>query len=625
MKISDFLEKPFPSEDGYRLYNVSQIFQPKTGAFRLQLKFHRIYNLKEKLKAPGTLRKFEDTGILGTFKTNCDVAFERLFVVGSIWSNKGNPQVILPSAYMEYCSIPDEFLESNNYKIADTSIFNQSFGVPEEKHGIENIDHSGILMYELDTALYKHAKNKNTNETPFYKHIPPWADPEKIDFVAFNSYEIHRYFFSSATADLTNFNSRLLVVQFNSNTNPDASLTFDPVRSIVENGKYLVYLRRKDDLNDSHVIGNVAYYPAFRDKIRKMQNYLNTRGYYYFSAIDGLPIVEFSRMKGYAFRVSRNDGKRGLYFVQLHSCSKTIDHTYTPIVPKNDGEVTTYPDGGGSGGNGGRPAGDPEVQLDVDYGGGSNPKDKPVEIDALGLDELLNPIVDIRIEEPEIDKLDEDRRLPDGKGGAAGEEEGGFISPPGIVDQEPGYTPVIRETIRARDYFDHFPNILKAVRINLQKSGLQTILNFYAADLQTYQEEQVIDCNKLLLKDRPIGPKWSLYLGVFQIMDKGHLPRYYYLFEKTSVTKTNSRTWLYSAKDYAILEEESLLDKIRTFLYEDDPTDAGRTEPNNKFNHKQTHVVTVDGIEKDQPIPQKDAIDHQIEKITARILKTFGK
>lgn len=631
MKVSDFLEKPFPSEDGYRLMEISQIFYWDIGDFKLQLVFHKVSDARSKLTSnKKALRIHENLGSDQTFKTNCSIAFQRLFVVGSIWWNKGSVQAVAPSSYLEYCSISDVFLESNSVIQTNTSIFQESFEFNDKRGDDVITRNASILMYELESTLYEH--RTENNEHRFFKHQPKWQ-VETIDFVAFDPSEIHRYFFSSKNPELTDFNSRLLIPQFNSLNSPEDNWLFDPKQSKIKDGKHNVYLRNKKDLLDSDIIGNLAYQPLFRDKVRKMQNVLNLKkneekkseqkdkGYYFFSSIEGLPIISFSRMKGYAFRVTRNDGKRGLYFVQLHAFSKTIDHSYTPIIPDKDGEVIPYPGGGGSGGNGGTPKGDPEEKLDIDYGGGSNPKDKPVETDALGLDELFNPVLDVVIEEPVKDKLDEDKKLPDGKGGNGG-EGGETVSPPGLPEQEPGHTPVIRETVRARDYFDHFPNILREVALRLEKKKYSISLSFYSQNLLTEPIEEVIKCNKLSIDHGSNEDNWSLYLAVIKVA-LGSANRYYYLFEKTSATKVNSRTWLYAEDSYKVIWQDKLLDKIHDFLYEDFPTKADRVAPNNKFNHKQRETIIVNGVSKDVQIRQEDAIEHQIEKITSRILKTF--
>lgn len=599
---------------------ISQIFYSKIGEFRLQLLFHKVRDARTKLVSnKEALRIHENLGSEETFKTNCDIAFQRLFVVGSIWWNKGPTQAIAPSSYLEYSSISDVFLESNSVTHTNTSIFKESFEFADKRGDAIITRNAGILMYEFDQKLNEHSPENN--EFRFFKHQWEWED-EKIDFVAFDPSEIHRYFFSSKNPELTDFNSRLLIPQFNSN-NGESNLLFDPKQSKMKNGKHYVYLLHEKDHLDSDIIGNLAYQSAFKDKVRKMQNVLNLRqdkteekkkGYYLFSSIEGLPITEFSRMKGYAFRVTRNDGKRGLYFVQLHSFSKTINHSYTPIIPQKDGSIITYPGGGGSGTNGGNPTGEPGEKLDVRYGGGSNPKDRTVNTDALGLDELFNPIKDVVIEELEKDKLDEDRSLPDGNKGGGGEGDG-FVSPPGILDQEPGHTPIIREIIQARDYFDHFPNILREVVLRLEKGGYNAVLNFYTQDLLTGTIEHVIDCNKLDIIHEPNEQNWLMYLAVIKV-SLNSADRYYYLFEKKSEMRVNSRTWLYAEDSYQIIWQDILLNKIHDFLYEDFSTEADRMAPNNRFNHKQR--------EGNVQIRQEDAIENQIEKITSRILRTFG-
>ena len=174
-----------------------------------------------------------------------------------------------------------------------------------------------------------------------------------------------------------------------------------------------------------------------------------------------------------------------------------------------------------------------------------------------------------------------------------------------------------------RPYFDCFPEILKQVELNLQKAGLNSLLNFYNNTLHTSIIEEIIICKNLKLSTRPTDHDWLLYVGVFLIKpERGNL-RYYYLFEKTSTTKTVSRTWLYSEDKYIEIKQDELLEKTHLYLYEDEPTVADRKEPNNKFNHKQTESVMVNGKPKDAPIQKQVAIDLQIEKITARIMKTF--
>lgn len=628
MRVSDFLEKPFPTEDGYRLMNISQVFSPEKNVYKLQLIFHRVIDAQKKLDTPKLLRTHERLGVTDTFKVICDVAFERLLTVGSIWWNHGDPQAVTSSKYLEHCSISDVFLESNMVSQTDSSVFNEDFGYPERRGKDSVVKHAGILMYELDKTLFEHVPENN--EYRFYPHQPKWK-VDTIDFVAFNSYEVHRYFFSSKTIALTNLNSRMLIPQFNNIHDPETNCLFDPVKSKEENGIHKVYLRNRQDLVDSDTLGNLAYYPAFRDKVRKMQNYLNVGDgkengsrYYMFSAIDGLPINRFSRLKGYAFRVTRKDGKKGLYFVEIDYCSKSINHSYLAMEPIKEGTIITYPGGGGNSGGLGTGPGEPHEVLDIRYGGGSNPNDKPLSIDALGLEHLLQPHQDIRIEDPEKYTLDGDTVIPDGNEGADGEGTEGIVSPPGIRDKDDqGYTPVIRTTVEARDYFDCFPEILKEVELNLHKAGLNALLNFYTNALLTSKIEEIVICKNLKLSSRPTDHDWLLYVGVFQIKpERGDL-RYYYLFEKTSTTKTVSRTWLYAQDRYMEIEQDKLLEKIHLYLYEDEPTAADRKEPNNKFNHKQSESVMVDGKPKDVPIQKQVAIDLQIEKITARIMKTF--
>lgn len=621
MKIPSFLEKSFPTDDEYRLISVTQIFQAENGenvvAYKLALTFHRLPDIKNKLERKKQLVKIENYGATFTFKTVCDIAYQRLLVVGSIWSNYGNPKVILPSSFLPNVAISDVFLESNRVKKTDTSEFTVNFGVTDK----EKIRHADILMYEFDKPLFRHKDVEGEN--CFYEHTPPWPAPEEIHFVAINSFEIHRYFFSSTNASLTDFNSRLLIPNQFYLKNRDSNQFFNFYKSKYEDGKHKVCLLNKEDMVDSHIIGNLVYYPDFKRKVVQMQNVLNSHRYYLFSFIDGLPIIEFKRMKGYAFRVTRkSDGKKGIYFIQLTSINKTIDHSYCPYVPINDGMKVHFPAGNNLGNTENK--GLPKDVVGYNYGGGSNRSDKPKEIELSWADELLNPKKDIKIEEIPKELTDDDRKIPienrDSLGSVQG--EGGKLNPPALTDGNPGFQPVYRTTIQARDYFDHFPDILNAVILNLELSGLNVLLNFYDEDLLTQPNKFIINSDNLNVIDKPNDQKWFLYLGVIEIRTN-EKSRYYYLFEKTSKSKPNSRTWLYCAEKYNIIESDSIIERIQTFLYEDHPSDATQKEPNNKFNHKQSEVQFINGQYRDCPIPQNEAIKMQIKKITNRILKTF--
>jgi len=619
LKIPSFLEKSFPTDDEYRLISVTQIFQAEKGenvvAYKLALTFHRVPDINNKLERKKQLVKIENHGASFTFKTICDICFQRLLVVGSIWSNRGNPKVILPSTFLPNVSISDVFLESNNVKQTDTSEFTDNFGVTDK----EKIRHADILMYEFDKPLFRHKDVEGEN--CFYEHTPPWPSPEEIHFVAINSYEVHRYFFSSTNASLTDFNSRLLVPNQFYSKSRDSNQFFNFYKSKYDDGKHKVYLLNKEDIEDSHIIGNLAYYPDFRRKVVHMQNVLNDHRYYLFFFIAGLPISEFKRMKGHAYRVTRkSDGKKGIYFIQFTSITKTISHSYYPFVPINDGMNVHFPVGNNNGNN--KNSGMPREVIGYNYGGGSNRSDKPKEVELSWADELLNPKKDIKIEEITKELTDDDRKSPIAGRDGLGSGLGGKLNPPGLTDGDPGFQPVIRTSIQARDYFDHFPNILHGVQMNLQSKEFSVRLNYYNEDLITEHKEIVINCNNLKIVDRPNNQKWFLYLGVFEISSKRG-KRYYYLFEKTSKSKPNSRTWLYCSNNYEIIEPELLIKNIYLFLYEDLPTDSKRKEPDNRFNHKQSEIQFINGQYRDCPIPQKEAINIQIKKVTDRILKTF--
>jgi hypothetical protein len=615
LKLIDILNAPFPTNKGYRLIDIQKITK-KGNIFKLLLTFQEVERARElyNSKDVNVKRKLNKFSFGTTILKECNIAYARLFVIGSIWWNEGNPMAITPD-YLGQFSFDSSIIKNSNLIQCDTSYFSDEQSIPihfKDKEGKHLVRYPKILCYELKESLYHHKKKEGV--IPFYSHVPPW-DPVETKFIAFHSYEIYRYFFTSSC--ITDLNDRLLNQQFKRDSKENS--LYDPIESRLKNDNYYIYLRNEYDLPDSVLLGNIAHNKSFKEQIRKIQNYLNISSNFSFVGIDKLPVEKFNRMTTSALRVKRkSDGTEGVFILRIHTCPNYIDHGYTPVVPFSDNKNTNYCSGtkGSSGTRSGGTEVEPRVNNNRTTGMGAN----TVDIDMLGLDGLLAPNLDIELEETEFVPVDNTGGLVIYQ--APDENE---ISPPGAYsDNLLGGRPKKRIYIDPTDYFDFFPEIVKNICLTLEKNGLKVKLTYLNESLIYDLSPIKIQCKKLkFLENTVLKLDWIMYLVQIEIDTLGSgVNQFFYLFEKTAPESSAGRTWLYSSDRFNKFKEENLHNRIEKYLTENTKSNPDRTEPDNKFNHLQSEKITNNGIEK---IKQADALKNHVQKISNRILKVYKK
>ena len=618
MKLTDLINKPLPDNEGYRLTDVQKVIR-ENNTYLLVLTFQRLKNAREAYES-------SNFKTLGTFHTGetilriGNIAYARLFVIGSIWWNDGRPLAITPN-YLKQYSLDSSIMGKNTPIRAKTSYF-----VEEQSMGMQYIDkqhksvtrYSSIICYELDSPLFHQKKQENV--VPLLSDIPPWENPAKTTFIAFHSHEIYRYFFTST--GITDLNGRMLQLQFNSKF-PTENLLFDPIESIEKNGKHFVHLRKAYDLQDTAVLGNIAYYNGFKAIIRKMQNYLNTFSSFDFGFIEQLPVSKFSSMQVTAVRVRRkSDGATGLFIIQIHSCKGYIEHNYTPVVPlagTNDEQKTAVATGGRRGSKGPTRGTEPKVNHNLTTGMGTATAD----LYLFGLEHLLTPDQDLILDEALYKRVHDDGSVflfPAGPGGE-------IISPPGSHPDNNGPRPKNIIDVERTNYFEFFPEIVEHICNKVKEKHL-TVDHFYLGDdLLYYPNPVIIDAPKI--KTLALGddfPKWQIYVAQIMVSGPNSTVRYYYLFEKYAETHTSSRTWLYAQKNFEFFTEESFLKSLKEFLFEQKNSDNKRNEPDNKFNHLQSKKIAVEHEKENTyvSVEKDEALHKHIEKISGRILRVYG-
>lgn len=620
MKLTDIINYPFPDNEGYRITDIQKV-ERKNDTYMLLLTFQKLENARTRynssnFKEKNTLRKFQSGR---TILRVGNIAYARLFIIGSIWWNEGKPLAIPPD-YLSQYSFDYKFIGNNNLKLCDASYF-----INEHSMGMEYNDknnqlvarYSKILCFELSTPLFHHKKKEGV--FPLYGHTPPWP-PIETNFIAFNSYEVYRYFFTSY--GITDLNARMFFPQFNPKS-PTENLLFDPTESVEKDGKHFVHLLKPYDFQDTSILGNIAYYSSFKGIIRKIQNHLNKFSSFDFRYLEKLPVSNFKQMQVTAVRVKRkSDGAEGLYIVQIHYCKGYIDHKYTPVIPVNDSSAPKKPSP--SGGRGGKSKGpkegtEPKVNHDTTTGMGSD----TVNLNLLGLEHLLTPTPDIDLDDT-LHKLVN----PDGTFLLLPSDENGRpIFPPGPYPDGKGPRPKNNINVERTNYFEFFPEIVELISAKIKEYRLDVNHSYLGDDYQYHSKSTIIDATKIkTLVFSEDDPLWELYLAEIKVSGPDFKVRYYYLFEKYSETHTSSRTWLYAQSDFRQFKEDDLTKSIKEFLFEQKNSSPKRTEPDNKLNHLQSKVVgTNNKGDNEYASVEKDvALNKHIQKIANRILKVYG-
>ncbi len=613
MKLTDIINYPFPDNEGYRLVDIQKITK-KGNVYKLLLSFQKVENARKRFNEDDlTLREFLP-GVSVLRESN--IAYARLFVIGSIWWNKEKPQVVLPEYLFRY-SFSSKIIDFSKLTSCNTSEFSEKHSMAAQyiKDGILQTRHPKIICFELNETVFHHQKNEGA--FPLLREMPDLPNPARTQFIAFHPYEIFRYFFTAS--NISDLNDRLCNRQFTSNLQNEL---YDIEKSKQDNGKHYIHLMKNYDLQDAHLLGNIAYYPLFRNTVRKIQNYLNSSGYFGFHTIDGLPVTSFESMDVTAVNVKRkSDGADGLLVLQIQSCKNYINHSYTPVIPVLDQENGGKPGTGtrGGGGTKGKPEGnEPKVNQDVTTTMGFD----TVDLELLGLAKLFAPNQDVILDETLYKRVNRDGSIslfPTGSGDDT-------VYPPGSNPDGNGPRPKNKIEVERTNYFEFFPEIVRIVCDKIKEHHLAVDLSYISDDLLSYYESIIIDATKIKTITLLEGePKWELYLAEIKVSGPDSNTRYYYLFEKYSETHTSSRTWLYSPSNFRSLGDKELIEAIKQYLFQQKNSSPQRLEPDNKFNHLQSEKVEVkDGIETYTSVKRDKALNKHIEKIANRILKVYS-
>lgn len=617
MKLIDIIDKPFPDDGGYRLTSVQSV-KKEGNLYNLNLIFHKIPKAREiysnsHSKIRNTLRIFK-SGPSIIRKSN--VSYARLFVIGSIWWNEGEPMVVLPDYSFRYLFDSSVF-DLTQPVLTDTSIFTDKHAMIGKyidiKDGEEKSSIPRIILFDLKETVYHHQKENGM--FPLKVNTPNWPDPAYTEFIAFHSYEVYRYFFTSYS--ITDLNERMMFPQFNSRTIGENKM-YDPKRTIYTDQKYPVYLKEYYDLKDVVTIGNIAYYSDFRNPLRIMQNYLNKRNYYFFSAIERLPVSKFKSMTVSAIRVTRSsDGAEGLLVMQIHKCSEYLNHGYIPVVPQSNNNPLSS---GQVGSRGSKASGTPHgSEPRVDNNNTSGMGAATIGLNLSGIEDLLKPSFDVNVENLIYEHHDS-------KGNSYFSEEpndNNIVSPPGNYGNGGGSRPKEKIDVKQTSYFKLFSEIVEKTCKALQSKDLHAEAKYLDQEFNLVNSKFEIDCNTLknYIKSEP-NPNWSLFLAQIKI-EHNNTQKYFYLFEKNSKKFSSGRTWLYSFPKFQVHNEENIPFKIKEFLNEKINSDNNRLEPDQKYNHSQSKKDDT-GSRIYTEVDKKEAINSHVKKISNRILESCG-
>lgn len=590
LKLIDILNSKFPDNEGYRLTDVQRVFKDGN-IYKLLLTFKKIVDARKKYYS----EDINEKSLLKEFRTGRtilkegNIAYARLFVIGSIWWNKGTPSAVTPN-YLHKYSFDSKMLFKGNLIQCNTSDFTD-----EHSMGSEFVDMNNIVKVNFPRILC--------------------YDLIETKFIAFHSYEVYRYFFTSYS--ITDLNSRMFnYAQFTENGSTENTIYNNEISDNKED-KHLVYLKNPYDLKDASIIGNIVHIYDFKRAIIKMQNYLNKSSIFQFSAIEKLPVSKFDLMTVSAKRVKRkSDGAEGLMILQIHECRGYLDYSYTPVIPK----IINSKDGKASGGKGRRkpnvsPSGfEPRVVNDHTTGMGAD----TVDLNILGLEDLFKPSNDVKLDEILYKIFDSE-----GKPFLRKTPNDNLVSPPGNFGDESGKRPKEKIDVEPTNYFVFFTEIIEKISLTLNKNGLDTKVSYINEDLTNGNTESKINCNKLkiAIKEDP-NPNWSLYLAHIHVVSQNSYNNFY-LFEKYSTMRSAGRTWLYSFNNFQESEEEKLLSKIKEFLTENKNSRKDRFEPDLKFNHTQSKKDKLSEKEYTE-IEKDEAINNHVMKICNSILKVYG-
>ncbi len=607
MKLTDILDSSFPDNEGYRLVDVYKI-EPKNKSFHLLLTFQKIE--KARIKYGGidsymrnSLRKFPSSDSILRI---ANISYARFFVVGSIWWNEGEPQGVLPD-YLTKFSINSEQINWNSAKSYSSSKFaeTQSMGIKyNNRKGILTERYPKVLCYELNESLFQQTKKNNI--APLISGEQTWESQLKVDFIAFHTYEIFRYFFTSLS--ITDLNERLCSFQFGENS--DNQLYNEENSKKIDSNNF-VHLKKEYDQQDVNLLGNIIYLPKFKETISKIQSRLNVENYYYFHFINFFPAEGFDSMNFTATKVIRSsDNAVGLLILQLHSCKGYTNLAYTPIVPlsKSDGKTPSSSNSKRIINGGIKPGVVPVVQNRET----TSMHSTNLEIDFNQFfknDELSN----------DINILDPFYSIENGAGGyTIIDNDENIISPPSSFPEDKNGRRITNKIdVEPTIYFEFFTEIITKLTQTLNKRGLFADVDYLNENLIFDSTETIIKCEniKTKIKDEH-SANWFTYVVRLRILHQG-VYKYYHVFEKYSNKYSSSRTWLYSFPSFKESNEINLMEKINNFLNKNSSSNPGNLEPDERFNHLSSNKT---GDKKYEKVKREDAINKHVEKLSNRIL-----
>lgn len=618
INLSDILGL-FPTENLYRLIEVSKIEKNKN-SYYLTLAFQILI---------GEFKEPFDSNELNTFKANkiekkvINVAFARLFVIGSIWRNNKKKPLFLPN-YLKSYSIVDDFLSQSEVSSGDISLYIKKEFIPkvfvksEQNEYITVPRYAAIINYNLSLPLLDTLIDANKPEvTRISFDGMPWEDleePKEYHFVSFYSYEVYRYFFTGN--GLTDLNERLLYMPILKDSLRDNEI-YDVDNSVPQTEPISnpVYFKKHYDASSLTTIGNLIYQPKFKEQFSRTVNSLSSKAFVKFDEFKELPISKLSNIQFKAKRVKRiSDNKWGFLVMQIESCSGYTDLKYLPVIP--------VPEYNNSSKNQNKRSGKPKkneredstnVEPKVNQSGTSSMDSKPIEIEGFGLENLFNPKSDIENEPPLFEHFNKD-----GTKYFNNKKNNEEVRPPGAnPDDKSGGRITIK--VDPTDHFSLFPQIMKGVVLYLQNNKHSVSLSYMDEGMVFENDECILSDRKIKTITKPKG--WLIYVAKLEI-NKGDGKVNYFLFarRKEKNIKIQGRNWIYSSN--SIPKEEIIISAINHYLYhpsiKNEISDKVLWERMHQFNHLQSEKIILEDN-------SKTYTEVEIEKAIANHVGKLGE
>lgn len=623
------ITQSLPPNEAWRLINLRHLFyRSKIDEYCFTFQFQRIGKCEDiskmSLSELQGLNKYKPGR--GSKYMEFHSPYLKGLITGSIWWRDINNKVSVapPSAFLEKVVVRPFFSEKSQIKHVSIDEYLYPTDVPHfsEKAGAP----SRLTSYELENPL------KITKSKLRYKEINTSSNQSltQIDFIAFYSYEIIRYFFTSKKIDDLNyriFSSCLIQNSKLPNLIYDASNSYLERNIETDETEFKVLLSKKGDEYNIETIGNIASEYSFKQELIKIQNYLRLKRNTGVIPIQ-LPLKNFSNLEGYATIVKSYDQqKTGILFSELTGYDIEEETQYRPIF-----EATNRPKPNGVGGkktkNNSKSGGGTDTSVkntEYNHNNNTNEESEPQESNIFSFDKLFNQESNVKIlklgyinssssgndvlEVLDIEGLD-----------AKGEPTTKSKTPGDGKENDD-------KLIDPTNYFAFFPKIISAIETELKYSYPKITVKYLNHNCLWQNKPTILKPSQLKTKVE-IGndTNWQLYVVRITVSNNR-----FYIFEKwTKDFAHTGRSWIYSLDNFAKADEIKIVELVNNYIFDlKAKRDPERREPNNGINH--LHLVSDDtkkkgdnnskdqGKKTKRKITEDEAIQNHKRKIVLKI------